>query len=39
MDRVEREDLRLFVGQQMDVFIETPGQPEAQQRKTTGESQ
>jgi HlyD family secretion protein len=27
--RVEREDLRLFVGQQMDVFIETPGQPEA----------
>ncbi len=35
--RVEREDLRLFVGQQMDVFLETPGQPEVtQQRKTTG---
>ncbi len=38
--RVEREDLRLFVGQQMDVFIETPDQPEvAQRRKTTGGSQ
>src|SRR5229473_7595387 len=34
--RIEDERLPLFVGQQMDVFIETPGQPEAQQRKTTG---
>jgi HlyD family secretion protein len=32
--RLEREDLRLFVGQQMDVFIETPGLPEGAQNAT-----
>ena len=32
--RLEREDLRLFVGQQMDVFIETPDQPEGAQHAT-----
>jgi multidrug resistance efflux pump len=32
--KVEREDLRLFVGQQMDVFIETPGQTEVAQNVT-----
>ena len=36
--RVEREDLRLFIGQQMDVFIESPTAPEVAQRGTTGGS-
>jgi HlyD family secretion protein len=26
--RIERDDLRLFIGQQMDVFIEAPGNNE-----------
>ena len=36
--RVEREDLRLFIGQQMDVFIESPTAPEIAQRGTAGGS-
>lgn len=36
--RVEREDLRLFIGQQMDVFIESPTSPEVAQRGTAGGS-
>jgi len=36
--RVEREDLRLFIGQQMDVFIESPTAPEVA-RGTAGGSQ
>jgi HlyD family secretion protein len=38
--RVERDDLRLFVGQQMDVFIEAPEvQSVAHQHKVAGGSQ
>src|SRR5206468_5814354 len=38
--RVERDDLRLFIGQQMDVFIEVPSTQEvAQQRKSSGGAQ
>jgi HlyD family secretion protein len=34
--RVEREDLQLFIGQQMDVFIESPTAREVAQRGTAG---
>ena len=34
--RVEREDLRLFIGQQMDVFIESATAPEIAQRGSAG---
>ena len=37
--RVERDDLRLFIGQQMDVFIESPTAPDVAQRTTAGGSQ
>ena len=37
--RVERDDLRLFVGQQMDVFIESPNAPEIAKRGSAGGSQ
>ena len=34
--RVEREDLRLFIGQQMDVFIESQNAPDVAQRGAAG---
>ena len=37
--RVEREDLRLFIGQQMDVFIESQNAHDVAQRGTAGGSQ